>query len=233
MLRLVVCSSDVVVVAVATVGGRGVWPSGRGRGIVSECITIAFLTVLGLCHRVRPVHGSASIAGVVAWSNRTSACGRHLSIPGVVDLLVASPERFAASTRCVVVGWRRAVALLFLVVSDEDDLEGGRDEEEEGVDDRDGEDGCLELAGTAQVGCVCDTVIAAKAETICAVAWGVRVRWPATKDSVDVARARPSSTAIVPSNCDVAADEADVKDHGDEGEEHDAAEEDCEDHCEE
>ena len=129
--------------AVAGMSGSGIWSSGCGGCIVGECITIALLAVFGLRQSTRPVHSSASVAGLMAWSNGASASGRHLRISGAADL-VASPEWRATSTRCVVICWRRAVALLLLMMSDEEDLEKGCDDEEENIDDCDGEDSCLE-----------------------------------------------------------------------------------------
>lgn len=109
VLHLVICASGVVVMAIAGMSSSGIWSSGCGGCIVSECITIALLAVLGLCQGIRPVHSGASVAGVVAWSNDTSAGGCHLRISGVADFLIVSPEW---RTRCVAVGWRWAVALL-------------------------------------------------------------------------------------------------------------------------
>jgi len=142
--NLVVCASNVAVMAVAGMSGSGIWSSGCGGCIVSECITIALLAVLGLCQSIRPVHSSASVAGVEAWWNGASASVRHLRISGFAGLLVASPEWRATSTRCVVVCWRRAVALLLLMMSDKEDLESGCDDEKENIDDCDSEDSCLE-----------------------------------------------------------------------------------------
>jgi hypothetical protein len=141
VLHLVVCASDVVVMAIAGMSSSGIWPSDRGGCIVSGCIAMALLAVLGLCLGIRPVHSGASVAGVVAWPNGASARGCHLCISGVADSLVASPEW---RTRCVVVGWRWAVSLFLIMMSDEEDLENGRDDEEEDVDDCNGEDSCLE-----------------------------------------------------------------------------------------
>jgi len=142
VLHLVVCASNGVAMAIAGKSSSGIWSSRGGDCIVSECITIALLAVLGLCQGIRPVHSGASVAGVVAGSNGASAGGCHLRISGVTDFLVASPEW---CTRCVVVGWRWAVSLLFLVMSDEEDLENGRDDEEEDIEDCNGEDSCLEV----------------------------------------------------------------------------------------
>ena len=142
VLHLVVCAGDVAVMAIAGMSSSGIWSSGCDGCIVSECITIALLAVLGLCQGIRPIHSGASVAGVVAWSNGASAGGCYLRISGVADFLVASPEW---CTRCVVVGWRWAVALLLLVMSDEEDLENGGDDEEEDIDDCDSEDSCLEV----------------------------------------------------------------------------------------
>ena len=103
MLQLVVCSSDAVVSAIATVSHRGVGTVRGSRGVVSKCITVAFVGVLGLCHSIRGVHRSTGVAGVMAWANGTSS--GHLGISRVVDLLVALPEWSAAGSGGVVVGW--------------------------------------------------------------------------------------------------------------------------------
>ena|ERR1700722_11181840 len=149
VLHLVVCASNVVVMAIAGMSSSGIWSSSRGGCIVSECIAIALLAGLGLCQGIRPVHSGANVAGVVARLNGASAGSCHLRISGIADFLVASPEWRTTSTRCVVISWRWAVALLLLVMSDEEDLENGCDDEEEDIDDCDGEDGCLEATSLA------------------------------------------------------------------------------------
>lgn len=230
VLQLVVCSSDAVVSAIGAVSGRGVRTS-RGGGVVSECITITLVGVLGLCHSIWAVHRSTCVRGIVAWANGTSS--GHLSISRVMDLLVALPEWSAASTGGVVVRWRWAIALLFLVVADEEDLENGRDKEEEDVDDGDGEDGCLESAGTTQVRCVGDVLTSSESESIRPVPWRLGVRGPTSKNCVHVAAARASSMAVEPGNRHIAAYEADVQDDSEEGEEADSAQEEGEEHSEE
>ena len=76
-------------------------------------------------------------------------CGRVLaSVHLPRSRVLASvhlPVRAGAGS--VVVGWTRAVALLFLVVEEEQDLHYGRAEEEDSGDDGEGEDGGVEPAG--------------------------------------------------------------------------------------
>ena len=231
MLQLVVGSSDAVVSAIAAMSSRGVRTIRGSGGVVSECITIAFVGVLGLCHSIRAVHRSTGVPGVVAWANGTSS--GHLGISSVVDLLIALPEWSAAGTRSVIVGWRWAIALLFLVVADEEDLDNGRNDEEEDVDDGDGEDGCLESAGTTQVRCVGDVLASSESEPIRPVPWRLGVRGPASKNCVDVAGARSGSVAVEPRNRHVTTYEADVQHDSEEGEEADSAQEQGEEYSEE
>ena len=119
------------------------------------------------------------------------------------------------------------------MVADEEDLDNGRDEEEKDVDDGDGEDGCLEAAGTIQVRCVGDVLASSESESIRPILGRLGVRGPASKYRVDVASARPRSMAVDPRNRHVAANEADVQDDGEEGEEADAAQEEGEEYGEE
>src|SRR5437763_2790379 len=123
-----------------------------GCGVRASRRVIPFLTVLGLHHRIWRIHRSARILGIVTWPDSTHAYSCHLGTLSVTDVPVASPERRSTLTVGVVVGRRRSIALLFLVVADKNDLQDGGDEKEEQVDDGDGEDGRLELAGKAKAG---------------------------------------------------------------------------------
>jgi hypothetical protein len=84
----------------------------------------------------------------MAWSAETACCawgGGQLSVSsGVLVTAVPLPEWSFAGALGVVVGWGGAVALFFLVVTDEDDLENGcYDKEEAGIS----VSGCLDLKG--------------------------------------------------------------------------------------
>ena len=68
---------------------------------------------------------AVAVADMVAWR----CC--HFRIPCVYNLLVSAPEGTAGTTRGVVVRWSWSVTLLFLVVSDEKDLEDGCERKQE------------------------------------------------------------------------------------------------------
>ena len=72
-----------------------------GGGVVNRSVVvgvaITWLTVFGLIETIHAVaSGSASVARVVGWAQSTSSS--HLSVTGVVDLLVALPERTSSDT---------------------------------------------------------------------------------------------------------------------------------------
>ena len=67
------------------------------------------------------VHGATSHACLVADATVVvgGRRGSHLSIASTLGVLVSSPEWLATFPLGVVVGWRRTISLLFLVVLDE------------------------------------------------------------------------------------------------------------------
>ena len=72
-----------------------------GGGVVNRSIVvgvaIAWLTIFGLIETIHAIASrSASVARVVGWAQSTSSS--HLGVTGVVDLLVALPERTSADT---------------------------------------------------------------------------------------------------------------------------------------
>ncbi|KAI6890073.1 hypothetical protein KC325_g242 [Hortaea werneckii] len=149
-----------------------------------------------------------------------AACGegvrRHA---GTVEVALAE-------ARSVVVAGAGAVAFLFLVVAHEGDLHGGRAEEEEGANDGDGEDGCVELARGAEADGVGDVLAfaAAGAKAALSEAAGAAVGGAVAERGLHVAGAAARAVAGEYGDGDHASDEADVQDDGDEGEEGDAAE---------
>jgi hypothetical protein len=99
-------------------------------------LSIARLTVLWFGGTTN--HSGVSVACLMAWSAETACCtwgGGQLSVSGsVLVTAVALPEWSFAGALSVVVGWGGAVALFFLVVTDEEGLEDGcYDEEEAGI----------------------------------------------------------------------------------------------------
>lgn len=101
-----------------------------GGGVVVWHLAVARLTILGLTSetRVSTVHGGTSHVSFVAWTiTRSRRASRHLSVAGIVNLLVALPEWSSTSTIGVVVLWAGAEALLFLVVARKQGLHNGGD----------------------------------------------------------------------------------------------------------
>lgn len=125
------------------------------------------------------------------------------------------PDRGAAGPGGVVVGWRRAITFFSFVVTVQEDLDNGGDYEKEHVEDRDGEAGCFEFAGSVEVRCVCDILVTTESEAICTVARCFAVCGPGTERGVDIATAATSSTSSHDGDRYEAADEANVQEHCD------------------
>ena len=65
-------------------------------GIVVS-LAIAWLTIFGLIKTIYAIaRGSASVSCVVGWADSTSS--GHLCVAGIVNFLVALPERTSADT---------------------------------------------------------------------------------------------------------------------------------------
>ena len=126
-------------------------------------------------------------ACVVARSNACAGCSRggELGVTGIVRLLVALPEWSPTSARRVVVRWRWSVALFSPMMPNKQDLQYGREGEEEAVDDGDGENRSVEFACAAKVGCVGHTLTATKSKAICAIARCARIGGPIAQGSTD------------------------------------------------
>ncbi len=97
------------------------------------------------------VHGAAGHASLVAntWVVCSTGCCQ-LGIACTLCGLIPFPEWFAGALG-VVVGRRRSITLLFLVMADEEEIEGGADQEEEDSQDGDGEACGVEAASIAIV----------------------------------------------------------------------------------
>jgi len=106
--------------------------------LVVGSLPIAWLAVLGAMRvegGVTAVDSSASHFSLVADSAVVvrSSCSSHLSISGSPGYPVTAPEGLSTVALGVVVGGRRTISLLFLVVADEEEVEGNaQDEEEDG-----------------------------------------------------------------------------------------------------
>lgn len=134
--------------------------------------------------------------------------GRHLRIPRALGSLVAAPEGLAARTLGVVVAGGGTVALLFLVMLDEQDVEGRTGEEQE-----DGEDRHRETRG---VQCTDIPVVAG--------ARGLDVGGCSAERRIDDSGAGVGAVARVVGDGGKGADEQDVEEHAEEAEEGDPAE---------
>ena len=187
-------------------------------------VAVSFLAEFGLGGAKATVGGCVCVGPFVTGSDGSTG-GGGLGVSGVMDFLVALPEWFAACTRGVIVCGRRAETLLLAVMADKEDLEAGGDDEEEDVDDGNREDGCLELARASKVGQVSYILAVAEAEAVLAITGRLRVGRAATERGVDIACAGAGAATSEPCNSDIAADEADVEDDGEESKEGDASEE--------
>lgn len=143
-------------------GGSTIWDSvGVDVAVVVASLAVARLTVFGLRSEVVVTDCGTRL---VAWSHSDWVSGRshdswdgtnRLGVSGVSDLAVTLPEwSFLASAAGVSVGWRWTISLLFLVVSNHQDLPDGAEEEQEDGDDSHGEDGSVESAYSAQIGSI-------------------------------------------------------------------------------
>jgi hypothetical protein len=191
--------------------------SDRETVLICRCVrhlvvlSVAGLTVLGLSIvNDAVVHGRAShaslVAGAVAGSG--DGTGGHFSVTGRVNLAVALPEGAASGAGGVVVLGAWAETLLGLVVLGQRELHGGGDEEEEDVEDGHGEAGSVQGASIAPV---------TSTESIFA-------RQASADRSIDNTLAGVGTVARVVGDGGETADEAEIEEDGDEGEEGNAAE---------
>jgi len=112
----------------------------------------AILSAICLSGGIAAVDGRAGQTGLVADSVVVdSSRSSHLSISGSPRGLVATPEGLSTEALGVVVGGGRTISLLFLVVADEEEVEGDTEEKEEHGQDGHGEGSGVERASIAIV----------------------------------------------------------------------------------
>lgn len=127
---------------------------------------------------------------------------------GILDLAVALPEWSASRSSSVVVLGRWAESLVLLVTTSQQELETGADGKEENAEDGDGKACGVQAADVSPF---------ARTRGLC-------VARAAAEGSVDNALAGVGSVSGIVGNGRKAADEADVEEDGNVGEECDAAE---------
>jgi len=210
----VVTTSDRLVVSVVvkrTVSGSAVRRSNSGAGHVG---VVAGAVITG-----------AGSEGSVAGGGGGSGDSSDLRVAELVVALLALPE-LVARALSVAVGGSRAEALLLLVVTTKEDLDGNRDEEQEGSNDSNSEASSVEPTSGAKgrrVGNLVALTIAP--ETLPGVAGAVADR------GVYVASAARSTITGEDSNSDHGSAAKNVEDQAKEREEGLAAEAAGEDDC--
>lgn len=173
----------------------------------------------------RSSNGATSVCSVVASAvvvvgsrdTESASRGWDSSNLGVTESVVVAalplPELDTGALG-VAVGGARAESLLLLVVASKEDLEQGRDEEEDGTKDGDGEARRVQAAGSAERCRVGDlTVVARAVEALLSVGWSVAQR------GVDIARAAVSAITGQDGDRNHGTAAEDVEEHSKEGEE--------------
>jgi len=194
-----------------------------GRGVVAG---VGAIWLNLLVNASGTADGSTGVGGVVAGAGvgvsdreTTSACSSaELSLTSGV-LVLASEEALAPGAGGVAVGWARSEALLLLVVSDEDDLHDGGDEENDGTDNGDSKASLVHAASST----ILDTVSGLVALNAVGSEAEAEVVLGSANGGADNARAR--SRAFARQNCkgDEATDEGDVENNSEECEKADTA----------
>ena len=161
----------------------------------------------------------------------TSAIGPELLVLAGLWILLLPAEQVPtlAEARRVVVAGARTVTLLLLVMPDERDLHGGRAEEDECSNDRNREDGSVELAGGAEGDGVRHVLALAAvgAEAALPEPTGAAVCRAIAQRGIHVASAAASAIARHHRDRDHTANKADVEDYREEGQEGNAAQTAC------
>lgn len=175
-----------VVAAVGTVGSRVDLVVRRAGGVANSASSEPGL-----------------VAGTHVRARSRETTGAHLSITGrVTALWLALPELALAEAGSVVVGWRWTVALLLLVVSDQCNLHGRSDDEEEGCDNGHGKSGGVEFASSAQAHGVGDLSVEAAAVA----------SLPVAERSHDIAGARAGAVSSEDCNSNHGANKGHIED---------------------
>lgn len=183
-------------------------------------LAVAWLSIFGPSSRslgvIAVVHSAAGHAGLVADTRVMRGTGScHFSVASTLASLVPLPERLARAF-CVVVGWRRSITLLFLVVADEKEIKTGADKEREETQDSHSEASSIEAASI----------------TIIASSRGCFIIEAGTDRGVDDAAAFVRTmTRVVCNRCE-AASKGNIKDDAQEPEDGVATEEESEEYAE-
>lgn len=178
------------------------------------------VVVIGAARSSNGATGVRSIvaSAVVVGSRDTKTARRRwdssdLGVTEGVVVTLPLPELDARALG-VAVGGARSESLLLLVVATKEELKEGREEEEDGTEDGDGEAGRVHAAGSAERDRVGNlTVIAGAMEAILIVGCSV------AQGSVDISRAAVSAVASQDGERNHGAAAKEVEEHSKEGEE--------------